>query len=206
MRIEIDIKNINELRARFGNRKVNRATQIALNRTARKVKTETVNILNKKWNIQKQDLNRKISVAAYPISSLKAEVVVRGKPISLIYFRPTAIKQGIKYTFLRAKGQNIPRLAAMRTRARDTGGVVVEIHRTKKTTLKKVFFITTRQGVSLAVIRRSDNRLQKVSVITEASMFRQVKDKVMKAAIEAFQKEFKRQVEALYKYKADWLS
>lgn len=187
-------------------KQVRAAARISINRTLRKAKTEIIRAIRTRWNIAKRDLDRKISLKFCRTSDLEGIVFVRGKPISLMYFRPTMVVRGVRLRAVRSKTKPYMELSVKRLRRVTNQAMVAEILRGKKTVLKRAFFITTKSGVSLVVIRRSTGKLQKVSVITEVSMFKQQKKQIESVVIDAFRREFLRQLSWVSRGKATWLA
>lgn len=206
MIIKVDIEDIKKAVNAFGESKIKRAIQLSLNRSIRSSKSEISRLIRQKFNIAKADLDRKIHLRVASVSALSGEVAVRGEPISLIYFKPYAISGGIRTFAARARGQRMPGLAQRKVnRGRETGGIVAEIIKGKRTKLAKAFFIIGTGGTPLVVIRRSTGKLQKVAVITEASMFKQQRDQVAEKVITQFRKEFANQIKQLTLKRATWL-
>lgn len=205
MIIKVDIEDIKKAVNTFGEGKVKRAIQLSLNRSIRSSKSEISRLIRQKFNITKADLDRKIHLRVASASALSGEVAVRGEPISLMYFKPYAVSGGIRTFAARVRGQRMPGLAQRKVRGRETGGVVAEIIKGKRTKLAKAFFIVGTGGTPLVVIRRSTGKLQKVAVITEASMFKQQRDKVAEKVITQFKKEFANQIKQLTLKRATWL-
>lgn len=94
MQIEITIKGIDEFLRKFDTRIVQKAVETTLIRTAKLGKTEISKQIRQRFNIQKQDLDRKIDVELKGLENLEAKLIVTGRPINLMYFNPTQSKKG----------------------------------------------------------------------------------------------------------------
>lgn len=205
MKITVEIKNLKEAIDKYGENKIKKIFNISLKKSIQSGKTEASQLIRKKFKIEKSVLDRKIKFFIQRTGELKGEIVVRGEPISLMYFKPYAISGGIKTFAAKGRGQKIPGLAMRRVKSKPTEGIVVEIIRGKKTVLRRPFFIIGKGNVPLVVIRRSSGKIHKVSVITEASMFKQQIDKVAEKVIEQFKKNWDNQFKQLASGYAKWL-
>ena len=96
MQIELQIKGIDEFLKKFKTRIVKNAFETTLIKTVKFGKTEISKQIRQRFNIQKQDLDRKIDVNLDDIRELRAVLRVTGEPINLIYFKPTQTKRGTK--------------------------------------------------------------------------------------------------------------
>jgi hypothetical protein len=156
MQIEIQIKGIDEFLKKFDTRIVQKAVERTLIRTAKFGKTEISKQIRQRFNIQKQDLDRKIDVNLEGIRELRAVLRVTGEPINLTYFKPTQTKRGTKLFIARnkdKKGNSFLGLAARRAGSSGSGGVRVKIINTKQAQLKNAFISHGKGGTPL-VLRR----------------------------------------------------
>lgn len=205
MIVQIEVKDIKKAIDRFGENRVAKAVRMSINRAVQGMKTQISSEIRKKFKIAKQDLDRKIGVRHATNTNLRAEVKVTGEPISLVYFQPQIVRGGVKtFTARGSKNQRMPGLAQMKTRAK-TGYMSVEILRGKRALLRRAFFVIGKGVVPLVVVRRSTGKLQKVAVITEASMFRQTMPTITRRVTERFEKEFSNQIKQLQRGRGEWL-
>ncbi len=213
MQITVDAKGLDELIKKFDPKKIRKAIQVSLNRAAKSGKTEASSLLRERWNIKKSDFDRKMTFRGATYSNLQAVIKIIGEPISLIHFNPTQIAGGIK-TFTKRNKSAMPGLAQKKSRG-DTGGIRVQILRSKTTQLKKAFFILGKGGTPLIVRRSKQAKSQlgrkeglwAVKVITQPSMFKQsnVLAPVKMKIINQFNKEWSNQVKQMNSGGADWL-
>lgn len=136
MQITLKRKGVNRALLGLSETQIRKAERATVRRAAGSAKTIISSIIRDEFNIKKKDLDDKIKVNLGGLARARAELILRGRPISLVYFGPRWKRGGKK-------------------------PLSVEIHRGKKTQLKRTF-LARGTGGTLLVFRR----LNKISTRT----------------------------------------
>ena len=170
---------------------VQRAAQRTLERAAKSGKTIISSQIREKFNIKKADLDRKIKINPPWQGKLQAELIVKGEPISLIYFGPKQMAGNIQTFISKNKG-----IAQKQTRrASKFGGVQVRIIRGKEARLRSAFIARGKGGTPFVFRRVGKKRLplRAMKVVTAQSILKQQGNirAVKQRILEQLKKEFK---------------
>lgn len=94
MRISIELKGVNEALKKFDPANVLKAAKKTLKRSADHGKTIISSKIRERFNIRKSDLDDHITVNLSGLQNLQAKLIVKSRPLSLMYFDPTQNKKG----------------------------------------------------------------------------------------------------------------
>lgn len=153
MEFNIELKGFKEAIKDLNPENVLKAARKTIQRAAGAGKTIISSQIREKYALMKGDVDRKIDVDLKNIQNLEATLTVTGKPISLMYFKPTQITGGVKLFAGRSKGQRMPGLAGKKTKSRSRG-VRVRILKSKPVLLKRAFMAIGKHGVPLVFRRK----------------------------------------------------
>ena len=204
MQFSMKLNGVEDIIKKFDPRNVRRAARATLNKVVKSGRTEASRIIRETWNVKKSDLDRKITFRGAVLSNLTAMLIVRGEPITLLYFGATQIVNN-KSVRLKRKGRISPDAEIKTGKAgRGYSGVTAQIQHGYKTVLPKAFIVKGKGGTPLVLIRSKKVQsqsgrkegLKAVKVITEASIFKQDRTlrKVVKKIERQWQKEWANQI------------
>lgn len=152
MEFHVEFKGLKEaLEQDLNPANVLKAAQKSIARAAGAGKTIISDQIRQKFNIRKEDLDKKIEEDLTNIQKCEATLRVTGQPINLVYFGPTEIKSGVKTFMGRNPKGTMPGLAVKRTRSRASGGVRVKIIRSKSALLRRAFMAIGRGSHGLTM-------------------------------------------------------
>lgn len=200
MIFRVELKGIEEARALFDEKRIQRAVVSALNKTAAKAKTAAMSAITDKYNIKKTHLgttatgNSRIELKMASIGNQQAIISISGRPISLAYF-------GARQVVVSSKGQvRLTTRDKSRILKRRPGslGVSVEIIKGKRTPLSGAFLAAVKAGDSgfhIGVFQRHGRKRLPIfekRMITVASMFGSaaVEEVIRKSVKENFERIF----------------
>ncbi len=150
--INISIKGDREMMRALEPKRLERAAELSVNDTARKVKPEGSRRVRAIWNVKAKDLNRHFKMKLAKNGDLSAVLFVSGRPMSLAKFGAKGVRdvRGGVVTQTARSGR-------FQKRSRAARGVTVEIERGKKTRLPHAFLATVaagRTGTHVGVFER----------------------------------------------------
>lgn len=135
--ISIDTKQAQRL-LKDTEKRINAATRMALNDTARHARTEAGRQVRQVWNLSAARTREEIKTNKLASSKdLKAIVQVKGRPISLVHFGAKARRGNVTTT---------ARKSVRGKRRLKNQGVTVQIMRGRNTYLPKAFIANVRAG------------------------------------------------------------
>lgn len=209
MQITVKLNGLDNVRKKLDPQIARRAIVRSLDRTVSSAKTEASSTLRDKYNIKKSDLDPKMSVMKASHTNLAAYLTLTGEPISLMRFNPVQVRGGIR-TFIKQG------MAQSRTRGRATGGVRIEIIKSKTKTRRRAFMGIGKHGVPLVFERikgsksperfyksgKPKEKLRALKVVTYPSMLKQPQhmSHLKERIIEQWQKNIRHELSEGFKH------
>ena len=168
----ISITNVDALLKTLNAGIIKKAGARTVRRAASAGKTEISKQVRSRFNLKKQDVDRKITVNLKGINNdyPEAKLTIYGDPISLTYFGPKQISGGIQTFISKNRG-----IAQKKLRRSKYSGVTVKILKSKQTKLPQAFLARGKGGIPQVFARQGKSRypLRALKVITVQAIVKQ---------------------------------
>lgn len=157
---DIRLEGIKAARRRYSTTIVKRATRSALNKTIRSARTVASTEIRKKYNIKKKDLDKRtMKVIRARSSNLTSKIVVRSRPISLIFYAARQLKKGVKLTIFKGKRILLPHTFLTTVKAGVAGAAHTGVFKRRG---KERLPVAEPKSISPSSMFASDNVMPKV--------------------------------------------
>lgn len=189
---DIKLEGYEQALGMFDSKIVDKSAYRALNRAVSSGRTEASKSIRGKWNIQKKDLDSKLTkITAKKTGDQTAVLIAKSRPFSLTYF-------GAKW--YRKRSMTTRQKSTLYKRSTGKSGVYAKVLRGGQTTHMPHSFIQSMRSGHMGVFERLGKKrypIKERKVITIASMFDQAN--AMQPTVDkieqSWSKEFFRQLE-----------
>lgn len=167
---DIELPGIERARRQYSPVIARRATRSAMNKTIRSARTAASLEIRKKYNIKKKVLDKRtMKVIRARSSNLTSGIVVRGRPISLAFFKARQLKKGVKVGIIKGKRILLPHTFLATVKAGKAGVAHTGVFKRRG---KDRFPIAEPKVISVASMFASDTVMPKVRRVVRDRWFR----------------------------------
>ena len=185
MKLEVDLKGIEELKRELDPKKFQKAIIRALDRTAKQGKVEAQRVIRSEYNIKSKDISSHIKTDIHP-SKMQAVITAKGSVLPLKLFDPRQVIERVD----KKSGGLYSKLRKATPGSRGVAGITVMVKHGQRRLVKGGFMAKMQSG-HIAIFKRIDKArlpIRELFSVSVPKAFEKTIETVKKRVFEQWEK------------------